>query len=79
MGASALRNKLKKAGIEIRVTHCAIEAIPPEASIVVTHEKLADRVRKTAPDVEIIPVRNYIQNDVYDILLERIGTRAAEK
>ena len=44
MGASALRNKLKKAGYGyISVTNCAIGNIPSDAQIVVSHEKLADR------------------------------------
>lgn len=71
MGASTLRNKFKQAGINIQVMNCAIEAIPADTIIVVTHEKLVDRVRKVVPDAEILPVRNYLKNAVFEILQER--------
>lgn len=73
MGASALRNKFKRAGYtHVSITNCAIEDIPKDAQIVVTHEKLAARVEKTAPQAEHIFVRDFIQNDVFDILSERM-------
>lgn len=73
MGASALRNKFKKAGYtHVSITNCAIEDIPADAQIVVTHEKLAARVEKTAPQAEHIFVRDFIQNDVFNILSERL-------
>lgn len=78
MGASILRNKFKKAGIAVQVTHCAIEAIPENTKIVVTHEKLVDRVRKTVPQAEIIPVQNYLNNEVFELLEKRLPGKKAE-
>lgn len=73
MGASALRNKFKKAGFaNISITNCAIEDIPKDAQLVVTHEKLAARVEKAAPQAEHIFVKDFIQNQVYAILSERL-------
>lgn len=72
MGASTLRNKFKKAGINVSVTNCAIEAIPADAQIVVTHEKLAERAVKASPQAEHIFVKDFLQNDVFDILSERL-------
>ncbi len=74
MGASALRNKLKKAGYgSISITNCAIEDIPADAQIVVSHEKLAARAAAKSPQAEHIFVKDFIQNQVYDIISERLS------
>lgn len=73
MGASALRNKLKKDGYShISVTNCAIEDIPADAQIVVSHEKLAARAADKSPQAEHIFVKDFIQNQVYGIISERL-------
>ncbi|WP_196595364.1 PTS mannitol transporter subunit IICBA [Pectinatus frisingensis] len=73
MGASALRNKFKKAGYpQISITNCAIENIPADAQIVVSHEKLAERAKKASPQAEHIFVTDFLQNNVFDILIDRI-------
>lgn len=62
MGASALRNKLKKAGYGyISVTNCAIGNIPSDAQIVVSHEKLADRAIADSPQAEHLFVQDFIK------------------
>jgi len=78
MGASALRNKLKKAGYgNISIANCAIEDIPADAQIVVSHEKLAARAAAKSPQAEHIFVKDFIQNQVYDIISERLSGVAA--
>lgn len=73
MGASALRNKLKKAGYGyISVTNCAIGNIPSDAQIVVSHEKLADRAIADSPQAEHLFVQDFIKNDVYEIILAKL-------
>ena len=73
MGASALRNKLKKAGYGyISVTNCAIGNIPSDAQVVVSHEKLADRAVEDSPQAEHIFVQDFIKNDVFDIILAKL-------
>lgn len=71
MGASTLRNKFKNAGIDITVVHCSVDAIPSDAKLVVTHENLADRVRKSAPGLDIVTITNFIGAPEYDQLVEK--------
>ncbi len=71
MGASTLRNKFKKAGIEMNVVHCSVEDIPADAKLVVTHENLAARVKKSAPGVEIVTITNFVGAPEYDQLVEK--------
>jgi len=73
MGATILRNKCKEAGLFIEVANCAIEAIPAETEIVITHEKLAQRARVRAPQAEHIIVKDFIENEVFTKLRERLA------
>ena len=62
MGATTLKSKFKKAGFDINVVHCAINEIPFDAEIVITHETLAGRARTRVPNAEIIPIKNFINS-----------------
>ncbi len=52
MGASVLRNKIKKAGIEdVTVVNKAIAALDGSADLVITQNQLTDRARKQTPEL----------------------------
>ena len=79
LGAAALRKKLRKAGYnDISVTNAAIGRIPKEAQLVVSHEKLAERALEDSPQAEHIWVKDFTQNNVYEIVLERLQSAGAE-
>jgi PTS system mannitol-specific IIC component len=73
MGASTLRSKLKKAGLDIEVANCAIEDIPDDADIVISHESLRDRAKSAAPQAEHISIKNFINCPEYDELVKRLS------
>ena len=54
------------------VTNCAIGNIPKDAQLVVSHEKLAARALEDSPQAEHIWVKDFTQNNVYDIVSERL-------
>jgi PTS system mannitol-specific IIC component len=72
MGATTLRNKFKKAGLNIEVVNCAINELPSDAQMVVTHESLADRARSKAPNAELITIKNFIDSPEYEKLVNRL-------
>ena len=72
MGATTLRNKLKRAGLNIEVVNCAIEDIPLDAEIVVTHEQLSRRAKAVAPKAEHIAVKDFVENSVFDMVCNMI-------
>ena len=79
LGAAALRKKLKEDGYkDISVTNCAIGAIPQEAQLVISHEKLAERALADSPQAEHIWVRDFTQNNVYEIVTARLKEAAVE-
>lgn len=69
MGATTLRNKLKKAGINIEVVNCAVDEIPADSEIVITHESLTSRALKASPNAEHISVKDFLDNNVFETIL----------
>jgi PTS system mannitol-specific IIC component len=72
MGASKLRNKVKKAGLSIQVLNTSIDDLPSDVDIVITHNKLTDRARAVVPNAEHISIDDFIMTPVYDQLVERL-------
>lgn len=73
MAATSLRNKLKKAGLNITVANCAIEDIPANADIIVTHESLTERAKSISPAAEHISIRNFMNAPELDDLIKRLS------
>ncbi|MED1440367.1 PTS mannitol transporter subunit IICBA [Aeribacillus composti] len=72
MGASILRNKVQKAGLNIEVTNTAINNLPDDADIVFTHKDLTDRAKAKLPNATHISVENFLNSPKYDELLEKL-------
>lgn len=73
MGASMLRNKFKKAGLEnIQVTNTAINQLPKNAQLVITQKKLTDRAIKQSPDAIHISVENFLNSPRYEELINNL-------
>lgn len=69
MGASLLRKKVEAANLKIDVTNLAINNLPGDADIVVTHRDLTDRARKHAANAKHISLTNFLDNSLYDNLV----------
>ena len=72
MGASALRSKFKKASVNVEVMHCALEDIPKDIQLVVTHKDLAARAKLQVPKAEIVTITNFVGAPEYDQLVEKL-------
>jgi len=70
MAASLMRKKIEEAGLDIEVVHSSIEEIPEDADIVITHEKLTDRAKSVAPDAEHVSITNFVNNPIFDKIIE---------
>ncbi len=75
MGASVLRNKIKKAGIEgVEVTNIAIANLDAStADLIVTHRDLTDRARQRTPDAVHVSVENFMNSPKYDEVVQRVA------
>jgi mannitol PTS system EIICBA or EIICB component len=72
MGASIMRNKVQKAGLDIEVTNTAINQLPPDADIVITHKNLTDRAKEKLPNAFHVSVENFLSSPKYDELIEML-------
>ncbi len=72
MGASILRKKVKEAGLQITVTNTAINEIPADADIVVSHKSLTDRARRAAPNAHHISIDDFLKSPEYDKLVAKL-------
>ena len=78
MGAGAFRKKLKEQGIDITVKHYAIERVPAEAQVVVTHENLLERAKIAMPDKRIVTIKNFLGDPNINLLIEEIVEQQEE-
>lgn len=80
MGASVLRNKIKKAGIEdVTVVNKAIANLDPSADLVITQNQLTDRARHQTPDAVHISVDNFMNSPRYDEVVDLIKAQHEDK
>ena len=67
MGATILRNKIKKAGItDVTVVNQSIANLTGEADLVITQRELTNRARQKSPNSTHISVDNFMNSPKYD-------------
>ncbi|MDG2952123.1 PTS mannitol transporter subunit IICBA [Exercitatus varius] len=69
MGASMLRKKVKDAGLPIEVANCAINDLPDDTRMVITHQDLTLRAKKQVPNAMHFSLTNFLDNKFYDSLV----------
>lgn len=76
MGASLLRDKVKKAGIDMSVTNTAISNLKDEPGLlVITQNELADRAEQKAPHALRLAVDNFLSSPKYDQIVVNLKAR----
>lgn len=78
MGASVLRSRFKKAGIEdVTVTNQAIANLDGTADVVITQQQLTDRARAQSPDSLHVSVDNFMNSPKYEEVVEMVREQRA--
>lgn len=73
MGASIMRNKVKKAGVEgVDVTNTSIANLPNDADLVITHKDLTDRAVAKLPNAQHVSVENFMNSPKYDEIINNL-------
>ncbi len=72
MGAGMLKNKFKKAGLDIDVTNSAINQLKGDEDIIITQKTLTERAENKVPEAHHISVDNFLNSPKYDELLEEL-------
>ncbi len=79
MGASVLRNKIKKAGIEdVSVTNKAIANLDGSEDLVITQQQLTDRAREKNPGAMHVSVDNFMNSPKYEEVVDLVKGQSAD-
>lgn len=66
MGAATLSKKLKASGLDVTVPHYALNEVPLDTQVIVTHQSLVERAKGRCPHAKIYPVMNFMGANEYD-------------
>ncbi|MEI2266740.1 PTS mannitol transporter subunit IICBA [Erwinia sp. CGal63] len=73
MGAGVLRKKVNDAGLSnISVTNTAINNLPGDVDLVITHRDLTERAIRQAPHAQHISLTNFLDSGLYTDLTARL-------
>jgi mannitol PTS system EIICBA or EIICB component len=73
MGASLLRKKLDQAGLKhIASSNTAINSLPANVDLVITHRDLTERARRTKPDAVHMSIDNFLDGGFYDRIVGQL-------
>lgn len=73
MGAGVLRKKVNDAGLtSISVTNMAINSLPGDVDLVITHRDLTERAMRQAPHAQHISLTNFLDSGLYTDLTARL-------
>jgi PTS system mannitol-specific IIC component len=79
MGASILRNKVKKAGFDdVTVVNLAIANLTDDVDLIVTHQDLTQRARSMSPSAQHVSVDNFMNSPKYDAIVEELKRTNAD-
>ncbi|PAE89849.1 PTS mannitol-specific transporter subunit IIBC [Shouchella clausii] len=73
MGASIMKDRVKKAGLEgISVANTAISNIPDSADLIITHKDLTERAKQKQPNALHVSVDNFMNSPRYQEIIEKL-------
>jgi mannitol PTS system EIICBA or EIICB component len=79
MGASVLRDKIKKAGLTgVTVVNKAVADLKDDADLVISQNQLTDRAKLKAPTSRHVSVDNFMNSPVYDSVVQEIKAQKSE-
>ena len=80
MGAGVLRKKVQDAGLtQISVTNSAINNLPDDVDLVITHRDLTERAIRQVPQAQHISLTNFLDSHLYSDLVARLQAVQAGK
>jgi PTS system mannitol-specific IIC component len=79
MGASVLRNKLKKAGItDVTVRNLAIANLTDDIDLVITQKELTPRAQQKSPSAQHVSVDNFMNSPKYDEVVNEVAAQHSQ-
>ena len=72
MGATTLTKKLQAAGLDVTVQHFALDDVPKDTEVIVTHKSLVERAKSHCPNAMIFPITNFMGGKEYDEIVAEL-------
>lgn len=72
MGATTLTKKLNAAGMQVTVEHFALDDVPKDTQVIVTHKSLVERAETRCPNALIFPITNFMGGKEYDEIVAQL-------
>lgn len=72
MGATTLTKKLNAAGMKVTVEHFALDDVPKDTQVIVTHKSLVERAETRCPNALIFPITNFMGGKEYDVIVAQL-------
>ena len=72
MGATTLTKKLNAAGMKVTVKHFALDDVPKDTQVIVTHKSLVERAETRCPNALIFPITNFMGGKEYDEIVAQL-------
>lgn len=72
MGATTLTKKLNAAGMKVTVEHFALDDVPKDTKVIVTHKSLVERAETRCPNALIFPITNFMGGKEYDEIVAQL-------
>lgn len=69
MGSGIVKKKVKDAGLTIKVENFAVDSVPKDVKVIVTHKNLYNRAISAAPNAVVRTVESFLNDPEYDILI----------
>lgn len=66
MSVNALKKKLKKADVDVKVLHKPARGIPADAKVVIVHKGLAKTAQKKAPEAVVVTFNHFFNDPAFD-------------
>lgn len=79
MGASMLRKKVQAAGLNIEVQNLAINDLPQDAQLVITHKDLTARAQQRVATAQHLSLTNFLDSAFYDGLVAKLGNNQPQQ
>ncbi|STY62146.1 PTS mannitol transporter subunit IICBA [Mannheimia haemolytica] len=79
MGASMLRKKVQAAGLNIEVQNLAINDLPQDAQLVITHKDLTARATQRVATAQHLSLTNFLDSAFYDSLVSKLANHQPQQ
>lgn len=72
LGANAFKKRLDKAGVSKEVINYAIEKVPADTDVIVTHKSLVERTKLKYPNTRIVELENFMNDPQLEVLYSEL-------